>query len=106
MYWTEQGEYACPVCGSTSPADPPWDESGASFDICTFCHTQFGYDDGMSPDSPIGAFQKMWDELRLKWLEKENWPDWALAQLRNIEVDGEALKENRTRKNDQGDERG
>jgi hypothetical protein len=92
FYRSENGITACPVCGMLSADSPPWSEDGGSFDMCSSCKTEYGVDDGMAPTTPIGAFAKRWEELRIDWLNLNNWSSTALAQLANIGIDPEEMK--------------
>jgi predicted RNA-binding Zn-ribbon protein involved in translation (DUF1610 family) len=52
-------EFACPVCGYADLGERPRDDDGwASFEICSSCGTEFGYDDATVSHA----------ELRKRWL--------------------------------------
>jgi hypothetical protein len=37
--------YTCPVCGFNKLEESPYDNGSASFEICSCCGFQFGFDD-------------------------------------------------------------
>lgn len=72
----------CPVCGYPDLDEPAYDKFGcASFDICSSCGTQFGYDDtGFSHE----FLRREWVNKGCPWLgslkKAENWD--PLSQLK------------------------
>ena len=44
-------------------------------------------------DSPIGELAETWERIRLDWLKRVNWNPEALAQLKNLEIAPDKLKE-------------
>jgi hypothetical protein len=74
--------------------EPAWEGNYASFEICSCCFTQFGYDD--AEFNNVDARLMRWKELREKWIadgmpwrgSEENKPsDWdAEKQLKKAEA--------------------
>jgi predicted RNA-binding Zn-ribbon protein involved in translation (DUF1610 family) len=88
-------EHICPVCGYPDLREPAYDDNGEeSFDICSSCGFQFGYDDGgVGIEDPICAEkQKAWREkwiaggMKFKHLSSKplNWD--PVRQLLNIGI--------------------
>src|ERR1041384_607352 len=95
LWRTPDGRTLCPVCGFPLPGEPPYhygvddddafelaaqDESeraSPSFEICSSCKTQFGFDDGGTE----WTHEKVWDLLRLDWLDEHGWQEKQLDQL-------------------------
>jgi len=83
----------CPVCGFASAGDPPYglcrtvlqdgslgeSYGAASFDVCPSCGTEYGNDDYAEGQTVTS----MWDQLRIKWLDRAGWSDIALKQLQD-----------------------
>ncbi len=96
----ETGVWACPVCGFPISDAPPWwwleppREGGvslkswavASFSSCRICLTQFGEDD-YTECTDEDAVQKLWNELRQKWLTRVGRTQEARDQLRNLGIE-------------------
>lgn len=96
---TDDGWPICPVCGAVNHLDLPYAppqgsmEAIGSQDICNCCDTQYGLSDCICRDSPRGEQEERWLDLRVTWLERIGWPQWALKQLwENLEIDGEKLR--------------
>jgi hypothetical protein len=95
LHQLDDGSWACPICGEAWVRYPPYypndgelgphhDRSSANLgETCPGCDTEFGYDECMAPTSPVGAFRKRFSALRLAWLDREQWSDTALEQLRD-----------------------
>jgi hypothetical protein len=98
----------CPVCGFIFAGDPAYDwyqtvladESlsprygAASFDTCPCCNVEYGNDDHIAGRSVAAA----WESLRLAWLDRVEWSEKTLRQLReNLEINTETLKEAKSR---------
>ena len=52
--------FVCPACGYPDLTEPPWSESGGSFEICPSCGIQFGYTDAAGGD--IERRRRIWAE--------------------------------------------
>ncbi|MBN2711210.1 MAG: hypothetical protein JXR97_02110, partial [Planctomycetes bacterium] len=84
----EGGLFACPVCGFLLPF-PPYEMESAkgSNKFCDSCHTQFGWDDMIPPDSPKGYLKSKWEDLREVWLKEQSGSATAGEQLANIGIE-------------------
>ena len=76
----------CPVCGYSKLLEPARNNNVPSFEICSCCGTEFGYDD--CSQEKIMKLRKEWIESGYKWFSEEDKPDnWdAIEQLKNIET--------------------
>jgi hypothetical protein len=78
----------CRVCGAAQD-DYPWGKDGKtpSFDICSCCGTEFGYEDATL--NAILRKRKLWIDSGGKWLRPEHMPkDWDLEEsLRTIPIE-------------------
>ncbi len=92
LHKSPDGTWCCPVCGSIELKDQPYyEEGGASFDMCSVCNFEFGFDD--DPNASSGAasgIQSNWLRWRRKLLDsaRMNGPRYGLLveQLKNIEA--------------------
>ena len=96
----DDGTFCCPVCGlggATGPSwDPPTDDGGdatPTLDTCPCCNTEYGFDDGIGPASPIGQQEENWRRLCIEWLVREKWSDSAVNQLENLGINSEEVAE-------------
>lgn len=58
--------YRCPVCGYPELTEPPYSESGGSYEICYSCGFEFGVTDddrGFSHE----AWRQRWVERGMQW---------------------------------------
>jgi hypothetical protein len=81
-------KFTCYVCGYPELDHPPRDENGsATFDICSCCGVEFGYED--ATEESLMRYRERWILNGAKWFEEEYKPsDWNLReQLRNIGID-------------------
>lgn len=92
LHQSADGTWCCPVCGSIELADQPYyQEGGASFEMCSVCQFEFGFDD--DPLASAGAapgIQDNWLRWRSKllagaMLDKPCY-DILVEQLKNIEA--------------------
>lgn len=87
---TSSAQYICPVCGRLLDFAPYDTATGTpSRDYCPCCETQFGWDDIIPPDAPVGSFARRWRELRENWLRDASRNDESEAQLANLPPQGE-----------------
>ena len=80
--------HLCPVCGYDGLTEPPYDREGnPSYEICSCCGFEFGYDDQSQGDT-FSVYRKKWLAEGAKWFSPEKKPEnWSLkAQLRRIGV--------------------
>lgn len=78
--------YTCPVCGLRSLYEHAYDKNeNPSFEICSCCGTEFGYDDFTKSHSVL---RKEWMEKGCPWFNESKKPkDWNLEnQLANIRL--------------------
>lgn len=77
--------YLCPVCGYSNLSDKPYDEYGCpSYEICSCCGTEFGYDDNSTNHL---ALREKWISNGMNWWSKSIKPpkDWnPLLQLGSL----------------------
>jgi hypothetical protein len=46
------------------------------------------------PPDPANPIMRRWAKLRIKWLDRIGWPDWALARLkRDLDLTREQILE-------------
>jgi hypothetical protein len=83
------GAYFCPICGEELEGYLPYEEmpadgskSAPSWQICPTCETEYGYPDMISSDSPPGTKAQVWNDLRVKWLNRAGWTAANLQQLK------------------------
>jgi hypothetical protein len=72
--------YYCRVCG-LKESEPPWGEDGKtpSFNICSCCGTEFGYQD-CQPSAILKQRQK-WLDAGAKWFRPDKKPEhWNLEE--------------------------
>ncbi len=77
----------CPVCGYPfeGTSDVPLEDS---FDICSCCGFEFGFDDGINGDT-YESYRDRWIANGCKWWTKRAAPPkgWnPISQLRNIGI--------------------
>jgi rubredoxin len=92
LHQSADGTWCCPVCGSTELHDQPYyPEGGASFEMCSVCKFEFGFDDdpGATRSASCGI-QNNWRRWRRELLEgaasdKVRY-DMLVDQLKNIEA--------------------
>ncbi|MGI6126331.1 MAG: hypothetical protein ACOYEF_05135 [Planifilum sp.] len=80
--------HLCPVCGYDGLTEPPYDREGnPSYEICSCCGFEFGYDD-QSQGETFSGYRKKWLAAGAKWFDPAQKPEnWSLkAQLRRIGV--------------------
>jgi hypothetical protein len=70
--------YICPVCGYDKLEDNPFDENGgASFEICSCCGTEFGYELGAFDAEKIQKLRQGWIKGGMNWFDDtkkhKNW---------------------------------
>ncbi|MFK4427732.1 hypothetical protein ABH959_004911 [Bacillus sp. RC51] len=79
--------YICLICGFNELLDPPYDEDDdPSYEICSCCGFQFGYDDYDQGYTFI-EYRKKWLEKGAIWFNSAEKPArWSLEkQLKNID---------------------
>lgn len=85
---SETSNHFCRVCGFFYKESPPWEEIKgellSSYDICSCCRVQFGYED--CTYTSVVSFRKKWFEEGAGFHTKEMIPEnWNLKdQLGNI----------------------
>ena len=81
----KSSNFICPVCGYNRLQEKTRDNNVPSFEICSCCGTEFGYDD--CNQESIMKRRIKWIESGYKWFSEEDKPDnWnAIEQLKNIE---------------------
>ena len=95
LYRAADGIWCCPVCGSVELQDQPYyAEGGASFEMCSICGFEFGFDDEpMASGTHISGIQNNWIHWRQKLLKGERFNDtkynMLVEQLKKIEVSAE-----------------
>ena len=78
--------YTCPVCGYSELDEPPYDDqNNASYEVCSCCGFEFGFDDKAKGVS-FEDYRKKWINEGARWfLENKKPIDWDLKkQLKNI----------------------
>lgn len=78
--------YICPVCGFNQLEEVPYDKDGnPSYEICSCCGFEFGFDDG-SEGYSIENYRTKWIRDGCNWFNLESKPkNWDLKrQLINI----------------------
>lgn len=78
--------HICPVCGYDRLTEQPYDSYGcASFEICSCCGFEFGYDD-LDQGMTFEKYRVKWIKNNYHWFNEDKKPiDWDLAQqLKNI----------------------
>ncbi|MDD5617662.1 MAG: hypothetical protein PHG69_01070 [Candidatus Omnitrophica bacterium] len=81
-------KYMCPVCGFFGLDEPPYnDKRESSFEICSCCGFEFGFDEGKTDDK-YNTFRSIWIENGANWFLPEKRPeDWDLdEQLKNLKT--------------------
>lgn len=79
-------KYVCPVCGYSELDEPPYDEqNNPSYEVCSCCRFEFGFDDAEKGAS-FENYRKKWISEGARWfLESKKPADWDLKeQLKNI----------------------
>jgi hypothetical protein len=79
-------KYICPVCGYPDLDEAPYDaQSNPSYNICSCCGFEYGFDDG-SKKNTFKEFREKWIYEGCNWFTKEKKPiGWSLEkQLLNI----------------------
>jgi hypothetical protein len=92
----DAGVPVCPVCGFAdaerfSESDLPWLPMEGTDDphfygsdgFCNECGTNWGLDDCVGPEFPIGALKARWEELRNSWLDRNHWADRKVEQVQD-----------------------
>src|SRR5689334_3197746 len=71
LYQDADGNWCCPVCGSAELQEQPYyAEGGASFDMCSVCGFEFGFDDEpLASGTEISGIQNNWIHRREKLLK-------------------------------------
>lgn len=92
LYQDADGTWCCLVCGSIELKDQPYyAEGGASFEMCSVCGFEFGFDDEpLASGTEISGIRNNWIHWRKKLLtgaslEKARY-DMLIEQLKNIEA--------------------
>lgn len=95
LYRAADGTWRCPVCGSVELQDQPYcAEGGASFEMCSICGFEFGFDDEpLASGTNISGIQNNWIHWRQKLLKGARFNgtkyNMLVEQLKNIEVSAE-----------------
>lgn len=95
LYRDADGTWCCPVCGSVELQDQPYyAEGGASFEMCSVCEFEFGFDDEpLASGTPISGIQNNWFRWRQKLVEGARFNEakynMLVEQLKNIETSAE-----------------
>lgn len=68
----DSDNWVCPICGTEGLASPPYfNEGGSSFEMCSFCKFEFGFDDEPTASrEAISGVKNNWDRWRNKLIEK------------------------------------
>ncbi|SHK35157.1 hypothetical protein SAMN02745163_03655 [Clostridium cavendishii DSM 21758] len=80
--------YICPVCGYNELDEKPYDLDGnPSYEICSCCGFEFGFDDDSEGES-FESYRTKWLNKNAKWFrEKKKKENWNLEeQLKNINI--------------------
>ncbi|QOY36647.1 hypothetical protein AWH56_002945 [Anaerobacillus isosaccharinicus] len=80
--------YICPICGYDKLEEIPYDKEGnPSYEICSCCGFEFGYDDH-SEGKTFAEYRQLWIENDCKWFNEDERPkNWSLKQqLVNINI--------------------
>jgi transcription elongation factor Elf1 len=71
-------KYNCPICGYDKLNKPPYDEQGnESFDICSCCGFEFGYDD-LHSGYTFESYRIKWISEGAEWFHK---PDLLISLI-------------------------
>lgn len=97
--------YACPVCGkgqSTAPYTALRSVDDLSFssfgDRCADCGIQYGIDDHCPDNWTVGAMRGLYDEYRVRWLDRTGWRADAIEQIsKNLGIAESELQDLRAR---------
>jgi len=89
--------YMCPACGYDKLDEQPWTEESASYEICSSCGIEFGYDDWAGGDvqarqDAYAAWRHRWRAGGMRWFSPSEAPppDWdPVSQLERV-ADGSA----------------
>lgn len=85
---TDDSRFVCPVCGMILPFAPYDLKTGQSArEYCSCCDTQFGWDDIIPPDAPVGTITDKWRDLRESWRRDHSRDDETEEQLRNLRIE-------------------
>ena len=95
---SDTGNVLCPICGIEYADSRDWilEAFVLHQEFCPGCHTQMGVHDmhGLPPIDPSNPIMRRWAKLRVKWLDRIEWPDWAIAQVKNaLGLTREEIKE-------------
>ena len=83
----ESGPY-CPICATS------FNGCELEHNICPGCNIQFGDDDTPTWKYKDLTTEQYFQVIRIQWLDKNNWDESLLNQLRDIlGVDTDALRE-------------
>ena len=77
--------FVCPVCGYPNLAEPPYDGTSPSYEICPSCGTEFGYEDSGRSHAEL---RHAWVDGGCRWWATYDKPPkgWdPLQQLRGLE---------------------
>lgn len=78
----------CPVCGYPHLVRGPIEYGTSTFEICSSCGFEFGFDDGVNGDT-YETYRARWILAGCLWWSKSGSepPDWdPRQQLKNIDV--------------------
>lgn len=78
--------FVCPVCGYDKLIEKPYNSYGcASFEICSCCGFEFGFDD-VDQGFTFEEYRNKWVTQQFPWFSPQEKPEnWnLLEQLKNI----------------------
>lgn len=77
--------YICPVCGYDKLHEMPYRQGCPSYEICSCCGFEFGFDD-MDQKESFESYRKSWIDQGAKWFTPGKKPDnWDLnEQLKKV----------------------
>ncbi len=82
--------YTCPVCLYDNLGEPPYNSDGyGSYEICTCCGFQFGYDDFPDKEASWILWREKWFSDGWKWFSEYNKPyvGWELErQIKKLQI--------------------
>jgi hypothetical protein len=90
--------YVCPACGYDGLEEPPWTDGSASYEICSSCGIEFGYDDWAGGDDKgrtnvYATWREKWRAGGMSWSSPGQTPPagWdPVRQLRRVTDAAEA----------------
>jgi hypothetical protein len=80
----DTGQY-CPICGTSFGGfEVFYGDREPADEICPGCNTHFGNGDVPRQTDPVMTTEQYYQRIRIQWLNKYNWNESLLKQLREI----------------------